>query len=153
VIRGNLSRTRRYYNPAYVNAPIKGHPPVYYAVINGHDSVVKFLLANGAKKSYRAAGRSLAYHAARSGDRPLGVYLASVGAGTSADVSNGTAQYAANQRGIREQNEAIAAAALTVIGAMFSGDGGSSADEDYQNRLNSKIMEDSWNASKANAGS
>ena len=98
---------------------------MYWATIKGHDSVVKFLLENGARKSYRANGRSLAYHAARSGDKTLGSYLAGVGAGSYSDVSSGSAEYAANQARIRQQNAVAAAAALTVIGAMMSSSGGS----------------------------
>jgi hypothetical protein len=121
VLRNDISRATRHLNPRYVDAPIKGYPPVFYAAARGQTAMVKMLVSNGASAKRLFTGRSLAYVAASFGHSETAEQLVRMGGGTRGDVSYGKSVYAANSRAQRQRVQAGTQLALVFLAAMLSG--------------------------------
>jgi hypothetical protein len=122
VIHGDVQRARRNFDPVYLNASIKGYPPVFYAAIQGNTDMAEFLIRFGASLNFRYSGKSLAFVAASYGYSETGKVFAKYGGGTISDVGAGHSLYAANQEQQRQQEKEMAAAAFTFLAYAISHD-------------------------------
>ncbi|PTY01428.1 hypothetical protein DB346_12990 [Verrucomicrobia bacterium LW23] len=98
VLRGNTVGVEKYASSSYIDKPINGMPPVFYAAINNDSQMLQLLVRRGARMSGRYSGRSLAYVVATYGQRSTANLVVRLGGGTPRDVSDGWAAYVAYQR-------------------------------------------------------
>jgi hypothetical protein len=117
VVKGDVAAARHNLQQSWVEAPIHGAPPIYYAAISGNSAMIRLLVENGASVGTRPGGRSLAYLAAANGHPGTAAELAEMGGGTSGDIDRGKALYAENAARQRRQVAAIAAGVLLLLDA------------------------------------
>lgn len=119
VLKNDVERAERWVKPEYVNTPIKGYPPVYYAAARGETDMLDMLTKHGALVTRKFDGRSLAYVAAANGHPDTAEELVGMGGGTSKDVANGRAMYAENSARQRKEQQVVTTAALTFLAAAM----------------------------------
>lgn len=120
VLRGDVARASRYVKQQFVNEPIKGYPPLFYAAIHGNTPMVRMLMHNGASVKRRYQGGSIAYIAASNGHPGTARYLVDQGGGKTEDIAQGRALYAENSERQRKQTQALTVLALGVVVAALA---------------------------------
>ena len=127
VLQGDVRRAERWVKPEFVDAPIKGLPPVYFASAQGNTAMVELLAKNGANMKCRFNHKSLAFVAAYYGHSTTANALVALHGGEEEDVSKGHALYAANEAEHRREAKVATALALGAVVAMIESSSSSSS--------------------------
>jgi hypothetical protein len=119
VLKNDVERAERWVKPEYVNTPIKGYPPVYYAAARGETDMLDMLTKHGARVSRKFDGKSLAYVAAANGHPNTAEALVDMGGGTSNDIARGRVLYAENSARQRKEQQVMTAVGLSFLAAAI----------------------------------
>lgn len=126
VLKGNVQAAANYHEPGFANkrfypseAPGKYSLPIQYAILQKNKPMAKFLLDNGSTNKLN--GQNLTYYCAYNGKNEMARYFASIGAGSSSDITKAKRDLADARERRRQANARTGLIAMKFLSAIMGG--------------------------------